>query len=90
MGLPFEIEAHNGALSFVDFSAEKEIQEEDNAASKNDVLEKKFFMDIRRLARERRLEDGTTFHQEPSKFSRAVVQGHSKGSRWKRDSEIYV
>ena len=40
-------------------------------------------MDIRRLARERQLEDGTTFHQEQPQLSRGEVQRHSRGSRWK-------
>ena len=40
-------------------------------------------MDIRRLARECRLDARTTFHQEQSQFSRAEVQRHSRGSRWK-------
>ena len=59
MELPFQIEAQNGALSFVDLLTEKEIQEKGNTASKNDVLENWFIVDIRRLARERWLDART-------------------------------
>ena len=44
-------------------SQKKEIQEEGNVASKIDVLENLFIVDIRRLARERQLEDGTKAEQ---------------------------
>ena len=83
MELPFQIEAQNGALSFVDLFTEKKRSKRRKRCIKNDVLENWFIVDIRRLAREHRLEDGTTFHQEQPQFSRVEVQRHSRGSRWK-------
>ena len=59
MALQFEITAQNGeALSFVVIFTEKEIQKEDTN-QKSDVLEKEFIVDIKRLARERRMAAGT-------------------------------
>ena len=58
------IKAQNGeALSFVDLFAEKESQEEMTLLQKGDVLEKEFIVDIKRRARQRRLEAATTFHR---------------------------
>ena len=72
MALRFGITAQDGeALSFVVIFTEKEIQEEDTNP-KSDVLEKEFFVDIKRLARERRMAAGTTVH-------RGAVKVHKSG-----------
>ena len=49
-----------------------------------------FIVDIKRLARERLMEAGTTFHREQSEFTGAVVQRHSKRLRVARDYESLV
>ena len=83
MELPFHIEAPKMERSPSSSSSQKKRSKRKyNAASKNDVLENWFIVDIRRLARERQLDARTTFHQEQPQFSRAEVQRHSRGSRW--------